>query len=103
MHDNPKAGLDRLVSQSCRIASGLRRREVFAVLPPKGYPWLERLRSFCDQHWIWCELHDAIRQASDHSLMQRRIALRVNDKQVRVEIGGKPNNVPHRVAQQDMG
>ncbi len=48
-------------------------------------------------------MHDAIGAAADHSFVQRRMTCRANHKQVRVEISGKLDDVPHRMSRDDVG
>src|ERR1700730_9234564 len=59
--------------------------------------------SLHDKHRTSGELHDAIRTAPDHSLVQCRMACRPNDEQIYIEIGGKLNDVAHRMPRHDMG
>jgi hypothetical protein len=49
------------------------------------------------------ELHNAIRAAPNHPLVQCRMACRPNDEQIHVEIGGKFDDVAHRMPRHDMG
>jgi hypothetical protein len=57
--------------------------------------------SLRDRHRTFCKLHDAIRAVSDHPLVQCRMACRPNDEQIRVEIGGKLDNIAHRMPRHD--
>ena len=59
--------------------------------------------SLHDQHGTSGEVHDVVRAAPDHALVQCRMASCTYDEQIHVEIGGKLDDVAHRMPRHDMG
>ena len=48
-------------------------------------------------------MHDAVRAAPDHALVQGRMSSCTDDEQIHIEIGGKLDDVAHRMPRHDMG
>ena len=70
-------------------------RRVICFYTNESYP-----ASLHHQHRTLSELHDPIRTATKHSLVQRRVPRCPDDEQINLELGRKPDDVAHRMPRQ---
>src|SRR5262249_13502950 len=55
------------------------------------------------EHRAGREVHDAVRAAAHHAVVERRVTARPHHEQVGLPIAGEVDNVAHRMTGDDMG